>query len=449
MSLVKGKNVILSFYDLGLWQPLACARSCDLITNSETGETSTLESGVWRTYKAIKMNWSISFDGLVSLDMNMAVRRLRDIQFALKSILISFDATDDNGLTENYTGYIIVTSVSTPASYNGMYEYSGEGLGNGSLNITELPVDPNVNCDCISYWYYYDAVGGEFSIGPIPELVANIIDGRILRDGVEYRPSGVLHDGSASPVGREFSFDAVTGTIAFDSTTLPPLEPGEIVDIPYIVCPTEPPPACTPVTIQFMPLANAVLSVFYYENLHLNGTGPFMIEPGAVKPSWMTIIVIGDTVQLSGTPDAAGTNQEVSFTISNCEGGNTDSYFDTMNVIAPGTVRFGNSVFIASDNTSEDREVDLIGGDPGSTVTITCNVDFNDNGGGFLFNGIIMSDGSSIDITLGIDGTYPGIPVHLDGAPTADTSMSATFTIFSTTSGTIGSPNSYNINKNF
>lgn len=346
MSLVKGKNVVLQFYDQGLWQPLACSKGCTLTTNSETGETSTLDSGVWRTYRAIKNNWTVETDGIVSMDMNMALRRLRDIQFALQAILIKFDATDDNGLIENYSGYIILTTISTPATVSGMYEYSVSGLGSGSLNITDVPVDPNAGCN--ELWYYYDGVGGERTTGPIPAIATHEIAGRIYRDGSEYRPSGPQHDGSGipDPNQKEFAYNIATGAITF-SNGLPPLEPGEHVDIPYLIC-EDVVYDCIPVQIEQISLPDGAQNQPYSESISISGTAPFVIS-NIVAPYWMTIEIVEGVVVLHGTPDTSDTDIPISFSITNCNGA-SDTFDDTIDIIPPPDVQVSGVItFACSD----------------------------------------------------------------------------------------------------
>lgn len=227
MSIIKGSNVILYFKRNNIWEPLACGRTVTLTTNAETGETSTRGSGKWRTYRGTKLTWGISCDGLCSLDMNMSVGQLRQVQFDLTAILISFTATDDNGLIESFQGYVLVTSIDTPGSYNGLYEYSMAGQGSGELSITDLPIDPNAGG--LIMWYPYDAVGDEYETGAIPTLVGKIV-GYLERDGIGHRK--IANDVDFSVTKKEFKFDSTTGNIIFN-TNLSALVPGEQVDIPY------------------------------------------------------------------------------------------------------------------------------------------------------------------------------------------------------------------------
>lgn len=80
-------------------------------------------------------------------------------------------------------------------------------------------------------------------------------------------------------------------------------------------------------------LPDAVELVPYNYVLNLTGTAPFNVT-NIVKPSWMSIAVVGSTVEITGTPGVSdsGTGITVSFDLDNCSGGNTDSYSDVIDV---------------------------------------------------------------------------------------------------------------------
>ena len=134
--IVRGKDVYF-FIDAGAGDqmPICCARTASLTTNADLGETSTLGTGKWKTYKGLKMSFTISAGGLVSFDMNYSIARLRERQINFEEIGFAFYGNDAGGKMEKYSGNFIVTSVSTPTSYNGNWEYSVEGQGTGGLTI--------------------------------------------------------------------------------------------------------------------------------------------------------------------------------------------------------------------------------------------------------------------------------------------------------------------------
>ena len=71
----------------------------------------------------------------------------------------------------------------------------------------------------------------------------------------------------------------------------------------------------------------------YDFDITLLGDAPFSLS-NVVKPSWMTIEVVGSTIHVGGTPAIAnaGTGIAVSFTISNCSGANEVNVSDTIDV---------------------------------------------------------------------------------------------------------------------
>lgn len=106
--------------------------------------------------------------------------------------------------------------------------------------------------------------------------------------------------------------------------------------------------ACVAVGISGAPvyLPNAIEDVPYNYVISLTGTAPFNIT-NIVKPAWMSIAVVGSTVEITGTPDAGdiGADIDVSFDLDNCTATGTVSFEDTIDVAAGA----GNGTFTASN----------------------------------------------------------------------------------------------------
>jgi len=77
-------------------------------------------------------------------------------------------------------------------------------------------------------------------------------------------------------------------------------------------------------------LPDPFVNVNYATNVNLSGTAPFNLT-GITKPTWMTISVVGSTIQLTGTPTQAATDVTVAFTINNACG--TQSFTDSIDVL--------------------------------------------------------------------------------------------------------------------
>lgn len=233
MSVIKGENAILYFKANGYYRPVACVESWSLTTSTELSETSTTQTGTSRTYRGNRNTFTISCDGVCSFDTNHSVPVMRSLQQSFTVIPISIVETDDNGNGATFTGSVIITSIANNASASDFDEYTLEATGTGDWVYTEMPVDPNE--DCQDAWYYYTGRGNEGSVLVIDALKGKSIAGRIYRDGLEYRPSGIDNDGTGTPVDKQFKFEAAIGRISFD-TNLIGISLGEQIDIPYNTC---------------------------------------------------------------------------------------------------------------------------------------------------------------------------------------------------------------------
>jgi hypothetical protein len=76
---------------------------------------------------------------------------------------------------------------------------------------------------------------------------------------------------------------------------------------------------CLPTNIIDPPivLPNGIIGVPYSYTIPLEGSAPFTVDT-FVKPSWLTIAIVGRNVVFSGTPDTIGTSITVMFHIVNC-----------------------------------------------------------------------------------------------------------------------------------
>lgn len=77
-------------------------------------------------------------------------------------------------------------------------------------------------------------------------------------------------------------------------------------------------------------LPDGYLSTPYSFTAILVGTAPFILS-SIVKPSWMTIVVSGNDINFTGTPDVNTNDIPVSFTVSNCSMTDLD-FADTIDV---------------------------------------------------------------------------------------------------------------------
>lgn len=80
-------------------------------------------------------------------------------------------------------------------------------------------------------------------------------------------------------------------------------------------------------------LPNGTVGVPYFYSFDLTGSAPFTIGGTVTDPSWMTIAVVGSSVQFTGTPTTAAAGIPVSFVLLNCSGA-TVTFSQTFTVAA-------------------------------------------------------------------------------------------------------------------
>jgi predicted secreted protein len=132
--IVQGKDVVFTVGG----ETVACARTASLTTSADIGETSTLGTGAWKTYKGLKMSFTLSAAGLVSHDTNKSIAELRQAQVLFTPVAFEFFSTE-GATIEKYIGEFIITNISTSYTYNANYEYNLDGQGTGELTITITP----------------------------------------------------------------------------------------------------------------------------------------------------------------------------------------------------------------------------------------------------------------------------------------------------------------------
>lgn len=115
--------------------PYACARNCSITINTETIETSVSGSGLWATFLPTKNSFSISMDGVVSLneDSMLTLADLHAKQFAHTILSLRFERTDEGGsvYANECNGNII--SSSDTGNYDDMDTFSIEIQGTGAI----------------------------------------------------------------------------------------------------------------------------------------------------------------------------------------------------------------------------------------------------------------------------------------------------------------------------
>lgn len=148
MSYVLGKDVVLSFFDGSFYKPAACALDCTMSTKTNFVETSVEGAGNFKTVEPTQDSWSVSANGLVSLEEvnQLDIAELRVKQFAHEVILMHFTRTSVTGQIYEDIGYVYIESVEDTGVYNGMNTFSINLIGTGVLTQSFVPspvVPPN------------------------------------------------------------------------------------------------------------------------------------------------------------------------------------------------------------------------------------------------------------------------------------------------------------------
>jgi predicted secreted protein len=142
MSKILGKDVTLSIVVNSSPQEIqviGCARDCSLVTSQNLAGKSTTGSGIFLEFTALSITWSCSVNGFATIDENMDMRTLRQMQFTLQPIIISFKEVQGT-TTIYYSGYAYIQSIQVTGSYADAETYSVQLQGTGQLLFDTIAV---------------------------------------------------------------------------------------------------------------------------------------------------------------------------------------------------------------------------------------------------------------------------------------------------------------------
>lgn len=120
-------------------------------------------------------------------------------------------------------------------------------------------------------------------------------------------------------VDNTVTFSGIPDTLIVDAAvSFKAYNCGDVSGQSWINAITVEEPSCIPITFTLTPVFNdAEVDHPYLENFTINGTLPINIS-SIVKPAWMTIAILDNTLTLSGTPTSTASNSPISFTLTNC-----------------------------------------------------------------------------------------------------------------------------------
>lgn len=221
MSLVKGENVALLFYDDGQWKAWACARSGSFNITTDFIETSARGTGNFTTRKPTKISWNVSIEGLISLgvtDLTLADLQQRQLEQTL--LLVKWTQTAIDGTAYNKQGYAYISSSSDTGSFDNVATFTIELLGTGPITQDFIPT-PIQTSDVTRY--EYTGIGGEYFFES-----ANLYNKDVLfvdKDGIGR--ASLITMGTPDPATKEVLYEADIGSGQGRLTFAQPFEANE------------------------------------------------------------------------------------------------------------------------------------------------------------------------------------------------------------------------------
>jgi len=219
---VIGKNIMLYKYDAETETdiPFACSTNCTFSVNVDQKEVTSQSSAWYREYRNDVATWTISCDGLITLD-GYGYLFLLQLQQSRESIVVKF--VIDNGVD----GLVIIsgscnmTSLTINAPYKDIATYSVNLQGSGAYGTSGTSINPSgvVIVGGSVYSKGYTAAGAETTITWADMIGKTCL--YVSRGGIDVQNIIV----SGTPINEEVKWNTATGVLTFSRA----LESGEYV----------------------------------------------------------------------------------------------------------------------------------------------------------------------------------------------------------------------------
>jgi hypothetical protein len=352
---IQGKNCLFQLKIGDDYFTVVCAKSFTFNPVTDMKETTTVGSGFWKEFRPRKLSYTITFNGMVQVESLVTQEKIKtmfDYQIQFLPLNYRMIYQDNSGNVMNVNGTVYITSNLFDASPVNLVNGTTEMQGTGGIEVLDfIPDYINVtvqvtgDADAKTRFLLYNADGSvAYDTSTLLALLPTggwLVQGEsvvlVVQKG-QYA-WGVSTDDVGS-VSNTFDLD-ITPAVHLNFTDADlsqnslPTTYDFLTDklAVFTIGPVAPPPACVPVAISGTPaLPDGEVGAAWVYNFSLIGSQPFSIS-NVTKPSWMSInIVSGNIVTLSGTPDATGTDIDVSFDITNACG--TVSFADTIDIAA-------------------------------------------------------------------------------------------------------------------
>ena len=214
---VQGNNIMLYYhepasetYPEGRDIPFSCSTNCTFSVSVDQKEVTSQTSAWYREYKNDTATWSVTCDGLITLD-GYGYLFLLQQQQNRTTILVKFVV--DNGVD----GLVIIsgncnlTSLQINAPYKDIATYSVSLQGTGAYGTTGDTINPQgvIIAGGATIMKQYTAAGGETTI-TWTDLIGNTCL-YVSRGGVDVRE--ILTSGT--PTADQVKWDSSTGVLTF------------------------------------------------------------------------------------------------------------------------------------------------------------------------------------------------------------------------------------------
>jgi len=223
MSVVNGKDVILSFAKGAAFNPVACNATCALRIERETIETTFRDSTDIRSYIPGKAIITLEGSGPIEYAAGYTASDVMDSIFAGLTVNWEFTLTDNKGhapVVKVYNGKgffttcVLTGDVQQAATCDYSVQVSGDIAGTST---------PGSQPPYLRVWQY-DAVGGESSLFDATLINCDFLF--VFRNGIALE---VIESGTPTP--NQVLVNATAGTISFSADL--PLGAGEYIQVLY------------------------------------------------------------------------------------------------------------------------------------------------------------------------------------------------------------------------
>lgn len=212
MAAVIGKNIMLYKYDAETETdiPFACSTNATFNVQVDQKEVTSQSSAWYREFKNDIASWTITCDGLVTLN-GYGYLFLLEQQQAREQILVKF--VIDNGVD----GLVIIsgncnlTNLSINAPYKEVGTYSVSLQGSGAYGTSGTSIDPSgvVIIGGSVYMKQYTAAGGETTITWSDMVGKSALD--VTRGGIDVQE--IISTGT--PIDEQVKWNSTTGVLTF------------------------------------------------------------------------------------------------------------------------------------------------------------------------------------------------------------------------------------------